>query len=77
MQSRIVKWGNSLGLRIPISVARKVGLLEGCPVEFQIAEDALIIRRSYQSLEEMLARVTPDNLPGEMDTGEPVGREIW
>jgi len=28
-------------------------------------------------LDELLSRVTPDNLHGEIDNGEPVGREVF
>ncbi len=77
MQSRIVKWGNSLGVRIPVSVAKKAGLIEGVVVDFQVEKDALIIRRKHYSLEELLSRITPDNIHDEFDTGAPVGKEIW
>ncbi len=77
MQSRIVKWGNSLGVRIPGLVAKKIGFVEGAPVDFQVKEGALIIRRKYYSLEEFLSRITPDNIHSEVDTGSPVGRETW
>lgn len=30
-----------------------------------------------RSLNEMLEQITPDTLHGEIDFGEPVGREIW
>ena len=32
---------------------------------------------SDPSLEEMLARITPENLHAEIDWGAPVGREVW
>jgi antitoxin MazE len=77
MQSRIVKWGNSLGVRIPGPVAKKAGLSEGTPVDFQVEKDALVIRRRRYSLEELLSRITPENTHGEVNTGNPAGREIW
>ncbi|MBE3588363.1 MAG: AbrB/MazE/SpoVT family DNA-binding domain-containing protein [Thermoanaerobacteraceae bacterium] len=77
MQSRIVKWGNSLGVRIPSSMAKKIGFVEGTPVDFQVKEGTLIIRRKYYSLEEFISRITPDNIHSEIDTGSPVGREVW
>ncbi|WP_258360337.1 AbrB/MazE/SpoVT family DNA-binding domain-containing protein [Moorella sulfitireducens] len=77
MQPRVQKWGNSLGIRIPLSLAQKVGLTEGTPVDMQVDEDAIIIRRKYYSLEQLLAQVTPDNTHGEIDTGSQFGREIW
>jgi antitoxin MazE len=33
--------------------------------------------RSHPTLEELLAKVTPENIHPEMDWGPPVGREFW
>ncbi|MFB2937570.1 hypothetical protein ACE1B6_20165 [Aerosakkonemataceae cyanobacterium BLCC-F154] len=35
------------------------------------------LTRKAEELHEMLEGVTPENLHGEIDFGEPVGREIW
>ena len=77
MEARVQKWGNSLAIRIPKALARDAGLAEGTPVEFSVDEDAVIIRPKRYSLEELLARVTPENLHPEANTGKPVGREAW
>ncbi|CEP66556.1 AbrB-like domain [Moorella glycerini] len=68
MQPHVQKWGNSLGIRIPLSLAPKIGLRESTPVDLQVDEDAII---------KMLAQVKPENIHGEIDTGPQVGREIW
>lgn len=77
MQPHVQKWGNSLGIRIPLSLAQKIGLKEGTPVDLEVNDDAMIIRRKRYSLEQLLSQVTPDNIHGEVDTGPQVGREIW
>jgi antitoxin MazE len=77
MQSRVQKWGNSLGVRIPLSLAEKTGLKEGVPVDLQADDDALVIRRKQYSLEQLLAQVSTDNTHKEIETGHPVGREAW
>jgi antitoxin MazE len=77
MQSRVQKWGNSLGIRIPLSLAEKTGLKEGVPVDLQADDDALVIRRKQYSLEQLLAQVSTDNTHKEIETGHPVGREAW
>lgn len=77
MQTHVTKWGNSLGIRIPRLLAQKAGFTEGTAVDFEVEEDALILRRKSYNLEQLLARVTPQNIPGEVKTGPPVGREIW
>lgn len=77
MHYHIQKWGNSLGIRIPKTLAQKAGLVEGTPVEIILGDDAIIIRPRNYSLETLLSGVTPENLHREVDTGKPVGREVW
>jgi antitoxin MazE len=77
---RILKWGNSLGLRIPKSFAREAGVEEGSSVDLSLDGNRLIIRPvrpvRYR-LTEMLSRVCEDNIPDEISTGEARGREVW
>ncbi len=80
MLARIQKWGNSLGLRIPKSLAADVQVMEGSSVELNVENGRLIVapqRKAKCSIEELVARITPENLHGETDTGAPVGREVW
>lgn len=79
MVTRIQKWGNSLGLRIPRSVAAEAKVGEGCSVELSIEKGALLVRplRRRYTLDELLARVTKSNLHGEISSGAPTGREAW
>ena len=77
MQARVCQWGNSLGIRIPRLVAQKVGLTEGVEVDFEVRDGAIIISPKRCAIEALLARVTPENLHGEVSTGRPTGREVW
>ncbi len=80
MQTRIQKWGNSLGLRIPRSFALEAGVGAGSEVDISVEDGDLVVRparrRTYH-LKDLLRRVTPKNLHEEVDTGRPLGREIW
>ena len=80
VQTKIQKWGNSLGLRIPRAFAEEAGVEAGSAVDLSIREGDLVVRpakrRKYR-LAEMLRRITRKNLQHEVDTGAPVGREIW
>ena len=79
MRTRIAKWGNSLGVRIPRSVADEVGLDEGADVEMQVSRRKLTLvpsRREYK-LSELVAKITPKNRHAEDDWGAPVGDENW
>ncbi|UCG84880.1 MAG: AbrB/MazE/SpoVT family DNA-binding domain-containing protein [Gemmatimonadota bacterium] len=80
MNTRIRKWGNSLGLRIPKSFAAEAGVAEGSEVDLTVKNGQLIVkptRRRRVPLQDLLRRVRPDNLHEEIDTGGPVGREAW
>ncbi|WP_248930423.1 AbrB/MazE/SpoVT family DNA-binding domain-containing protein [Paenibacillus hamazuiensis] len=74
---QVQKWGNSLGIRIPKSIALKVGLEEGTEIDLDVEDGHLVIKPKSKSLDELLAQVTPDNLHKEAPTGGPQGRESW
>ena len=80
METRIQKWGNSLGLRIPRSFAAEARVEEGSPVDLSVENGRLLVRplrtRKY-ALRALLKKVTPRNLHTEVRTGKPVGREAW
>jgi antitoxin MazE len=42
MDLQIAKWGNSLALRIPAEVVRRLGLREGATVEAQLTVDGIL-----------------------------------
>ena len=80
MKTKVVKWGNSLGLRIPKSFAEEVQVAEGSTVDLSIEDGRLVIRVATQpeySLDELLGGITETNLHSEVDSGDPVGGEEW
>jgi antitoxin MazE len=80
MLTHIQKWGNSLALRIPQSVAREIGLSQDSSVEIALIDGKLVIApvvKRKLTLEKLLAQVTDENIHREIDTGVPVGRELW
>ena len=74
----IQKWGNSLGIRVPKSVAEQVNFTEGTEVEFETSGDTLKVRpkRRKYTLAGLLAKARGRNPHGEIDRGGPVGREM-
>ena len=79
MKARIQKWGNSLALRIPKSFAAHSNIEQGSVVDLSLDNGRMIVEAKEQdySLEELLARVTKNNLHSEIDFGAPVGKEVW
>lgn len=80
MKGRVQKWGNSLALRIPKSLADEIGLGQNSYVQLMIKEGALVVtpeREPKWRLEELLEKVTEDNIHREWETGSVEGDEIW
>jgi len=48
MDLQVAKWGNSLALRIPSEVVRRLGLREGATVEAQLTVDGSLSIRPAQ-----------------------------
>lgn len=80
MQTKIQKWGNSLGLRIPRSFAAEAQVKEGATVDLSVENGRLLVRpllvRKF-ALNELLRKVNRRNLHGEVSTGSAIGREPW
>jgi antitoxin MazE len=80
MSTTIRKWGNSLGLRIPKSLAKELGLAEGKEVTLEKREGTLAIRpakKRQPTLDELVRKITPQNRHELVDWGKPLGKEIW
>jgi antitoxin MazE len=77
--TQIAKWGNSLGLRLPKSVAREAEIGEGDTVDVSVRSGVIVIRpsRPVYSLDRLVAKITPRNRHDESDWGAPVGHEAW
>ncbi len=78
MQTQIARWGNSLAVRIPQPLARAVALAEGSAIEIEVEDGRIVLRPTppaAPSLAELLAGITPDNLPDESFDDAPVGHE--
>lgn len=80
METKIQKWGNSLGVRIPKTIAEEAGIEPGSVVQLSMKNGSLVMkpaRRKKYKLEDFVRRITPENVHEEVDFGAPVGKEIW
>jgi len=80
MRTRVKKWGNSLGLRIPKTFADEINLKENSSIEMMMQEGALLITPVTEhewTLEELLVGVTDENRRHEWETGPAEGKETW
>ena len=80
MTATVQKWGNSLALRIPRTVARDIRLQQGSLVEISASNGNLLVSptgRRKRGLARLLVGVTRSNLHSAVDWGDRVGREVW
>ena len=79
MQSRIKKWGNSLGVRIPQGLAASIGVGEDTAVDLSIEDGAIVIKPASKrvKLDDLLAGITSENTHTEVSWDRRKGREAW
>ena len=80
MHTAIAKWGNSLGLRLPKSVALEARLDEGDTVMVSVKDGAIVATptRPTYSIDALVATMTRGNRHEETDWGPvPAGHELW
>lgn len=84
MESRLQKWGNSSGIRIPSSFLKSLGLKNDDKIEIVQEEDSIIIskpKKRHLTLEERIEMYekASDSEKGNIETydwGEDLGKEI-
>jgi antitoxin MazE len=81
MSTTLQKWGNSLGIRVPKSIAEQLDFSAGTKVEFDTTGGVLTIRpekvrRRKYKLSELLKQMKPRHRHGELFRDGPVGREL-
>jgi antitoxin MazE len=87
MQTAIVKWGNSQGVRLPKAFLQNINISENETVDIILQNDAIVIKKSEQKKH----RTTKERLldfygkqyarkrlvQNEIDWGAPAGKETW
>jgi antitoxin MazE len=76
-ESQIVKWGNSLAVRIPKPLAEEAGVREGDPIVIEATQGLINLRPKHRvpTLRELVAQITPENRYEEIQTGPECGQE--
>ena len=80
MRARVQKWGNSLAVRIPKSLALESQLGQNTLVEMSLEAGKIVLvplAPAELTLDQLLEGVTPDNLHRETETGDAIGQEVW
>ena len=79
MSTVISRWGNSLAVRIPVTVAEKAKISEGDSVEVSVSRQGRLIIESVRKEIDFGAlydQITPANRFEEVRTGTARGSEI-
>jgi len=79
MKTKIQKWGNSLGVRLPKNITEQKALREGAGVSVVIKNNQIVIEPIEEdvSLETLLCTVSENNLHKETEWSDVRGNEIW
>jgi antitoxin MazE len=78
MKTQMVKWGNSLAVRIPKAVVAEAKLKEGDALEIEVADGRVELRRATRipTLAQLVSQITLENRYSEVSVGAEVGREV-
>lgn len=80
MHLTIQKWGNSLALRIPKTIAKQVNVHKGSRMDMSLTANKIILTANNvkeYTLGNLLKKVKKTNLHGEVSFGKPLGKEVW
>lgn len=82
MLAKIQKWGNSQGLRLTKNLLAEAQLGVGDEVDISVRDGIMIVTpvkkiRGKHSLKDLVARIPENYQTGEVDWGDPVGKEVW
>jgi antitoxin MazE len=82
MVSKIHKWGNSQGLRLPKHLLEEAHLSVGDDVEVTVRHGEIRISklrriRGKVDLGQLVESIPADYRPEELEWGGPMGREAW
>lgn len=80
MKILVKKWGNSAAVRIPAPVMAAMELQLDQMVDIREEDGRIIIEPLAEpalTLDALLDRIIPENLPDEIDFGQPAGKEMW
>jgi len=77
MRVEVQKWGNSAALRIPAPALKDAGMQVGQSLDLRVEGGKLVIEPASESLEDLLAKMTPENCHGLVLEGPAAGAEAW
>jgi len=80
MVSKVQRWGNSQGLRLPKHILESADISVGDNVEIISQEGQIIVKKVAKrkfNLAEMVSRMPRNYKVREESSGKPMGKEEW
>jgi len=82
MLSKVQKWGNSQGIRLPKNLLEKTHIKVGKEVAISVVDGKIIIEagneiRGKYNISKLAKKMPKDYAPSEKDWGLPVGKEVF
>ena len=82
MVTKLQKWGNSQGLRVPKELLEEVQIDVGDEVKISVQRGRIIVEptsnvRGRYSLKKLVSRIPKGQRAEELEWGPPVGKEAW
>jgi len=79
MYTKVQKWGNSKAVRLPKYIVEEAGIKENDRVKLYFHDGKIVIapEKKHVKLEDRVAEYDGSYSPGEWDTGQPEGDEVW
>ncbi len=77
MQTNIQKWGNSLGIRIPHYLLKKLSLHDGSVVEVIMQDNKIVLSPIKYNLRDFLEQISDNNKHDEFWQDNGKGIEEW
>lgn len=76
MRTTLVRWGDSLAVRLPEEAAAAAGLREGATIELTVENDAIVLRGWPRDIRDLVGRI--DGPPPDFEFGDASrGGEVW
>lgn len=79
MTTKVQKWGNSYGVRIPKEIMREMNFRDGTPISFSLEGDSIIIthtKKAKYTLNDLLKNFNKNEMHDEQFSGTEIGNEV-
>ena len=76
MSLQIAKWGNSLAVRLPVSLVRQAGLQAGQAIDVQLTEHGGLLLQPIQTQKKITARQAKGLLANVPRVSEPEPEDV-